>query len=969
MLSLTTLWGGGSGATELKRGRRTRRSARPAHRPIRVETLEERRLLSISVLFGPKTVNEGSSYADAAVILDPGATSYTAASVNYGDGTVDNNPTLLNVNGDELLILDHIFGDEGSYNVTASVQDNLGQQGSNAAAITVNEAAGTLSGLPSSAGQGFPLSFTGSFTDPGWGVQYAYGVSWGDGSSGDTGQGSIDVNGSAHTPTQGHFDLSHTYSATGSYPVAVSLYEVDDGVQSSSPIATQSATVEVAARTQTTTTLSASPDAVAYGQPVAFTATVAPNTGGVVPTGTVTFIDGTTVLGIQTLDNNEGATLDVSTLPLGSSVVTASYSGDSAFKPSAATEPEPWITTVAGGGDGGYSGIGDGGPATAATFWNPQGVAVDAAGNIYIADSNDNRIREVNASTGLITTFAGGGPASAPQLSYPMGVAVDASGNVFIADTGDDVVREVVHGSGEVATVAGNGNHGYSGDGGPATAASFDGPVAIAVDADDNVFIADLGNNVVREVIHSTGDIITVVGNGNSGDGGDNGPASDASFCGTGIAVDGSGDIFVDDGLDIRELDASTGIIATVAGNGMQGYIGDNGPATAAELGASEGIAVDASGNLYIADTWNYVVREVEHGTGEITTVAGGGGGGNGPATDGAIQFPVGVAVDPAGNLFITDSESCRVLEVTPGVSAAVTVRAPTSTALTASDSSPVFGDWVTLTATVTDSIGYAPAGTVGFFDGNTLIGTASPDNNGTASIEVTSLSVGSHSVTASYGGDGNSTASVSSGVTVDVGQASTTAAISPTVLTDGQSVTLIAQVAEVSPSAATPDGTVTFMAGTTILGVATLDANGTATLQVTPALPLGGNQITATYSGSVNFAGCSASATVNVIAPLVVSTNGDVSAIENSNGSFGFSNYVSVTDLNPGASISSVCFAVDDSNGNNIGGSFSTSWDTANSFALYGAIYGSGSESYQVTVSITDTVGVTGVASFNLYT
>jgi hypothetical protein len=331
MLSLSAVWGGRRGSA-LKRRGALRQGSRPRSqgRRLRFETVEERRLLSISLgALANKAVAEGSPYSDAIAIVDPGASSYTA-SVNYGDGTVDNSPTLLNVGGDELLVLDHIYGQTGAYNVTASVQDNLNQNAtSDTAAITVSEAPATLSGLPTSANQGWPASFTESFTDPGWGVQYAYSVSWGDGSSADTGAATIDVSGQAHTPTQGHFDLSHTYSATGTYTATASLYEVDNGVECGTPIAWDTESVTVVERNATTTTLSASDVSAAYGEAVTLTASVAASAPGAgTPTGTVAFMDGTTPVGTATVDGNGDASIQVTAGTLGFHQLTAAYLGD-----------------------------------------------------------------------------------------------------------------------------------------------------------------------------------------------------------------------------------------------------------------------------------------------------------------------------------------------------------------------------------------------------------------------------------------------------------------------------------------------------------------------------------------------------------------------------------------------------------------------------------------------------------------
>jgi uncharacterized protein (TIGR03437 family) len=339
--------------------------------------------------------------------------------------------------------------------------------------------------------------------------------------------------------------------------------------------------------------------------------------------------------------------------------------------------PAGVLTVVAGNGIYGYSG--DGGPATSASLRLPSGVAVDAAGNLFIADWTNCRVRKVSPG-GIISTVAGngnagfsgdGGPATSASLNFPQGVAVDAAGNLFIADSQNDRVRKVSPG-GIISTVAGNGSQGFSGDGGPATSASLNQPFGVAVDAVGNPFIADTANSRVRKV--SPGGIIsTVAGNGTSGFSGDGGPATSASlYCPFGVAVDAAGNLFIADTYNYRVRKVSPGgIISTVAGNGSLGFFsGDGGPATSASLNWPYGVAVDAAGNLFIADYNNYRVRKVSPG-GIISTVAGNGAykfsGDGGPATSAPLSHPSGVAVDAAGNLFIADTYNNRVREVTAG--------------------------------------------------------------------------------------------------------------------------------------------------------------------------------------------------------------------------------------------------------------------------------------------------------------
>ena len=353
------------------------------------------------------------------------------------------------------------------------------------------------------------------------------------------------------------------------------------------------------------------------------------------------------------------------------------------------------ITTVAGNGLL-TSFSGDGGAATSAQMYSPQGVAVDSSGNVYIADTNNNRVRMV--SNGVITTVAGtgtqgfsgdGGPATSAELYGPIGVAVDTAGNLYIVDNGR--IRKVS--GGVITTVAGRGTSGL-GDNGPATSAQL-GPEAVAVDSAGNLYIADLGYGRIREV--SNGVITTVAGGGTSGLG-DNGPATSAHLGPEGVAVDSAGNLYIADTQNGEIRKVSNGVITTVAGvapkfgeictpfgsqnlcwfgNATAGFSGDTGPATSAELNLPQGVAVDSLGNLYIADTQNNRIRRVSNGV--IATVAGGGSlGDNVPAISALLEGPTGVAVDTAGNVYIADTNNNRIRLPTPSG----TVPAPFITAV-----------------------------------------------------------------------------------------------------------------------------------------------------------------------------------------------------------------------------------------------------------------------------------------------
>ncbi len=325
------------------------------------------------------------------------------------------------------------------------------------------------------------------------------------------------------------------------------------------------------------------------------------------------------------------------------------------------------IDTIAGTGTKGYGG--DGGPATAAELSDSRGVAVDGAGNLYIADSGNDRIRRVDAATKNIDTVAGGvtgdgGPAVAAQLNSPRGVATDGAGNLYIADTLNYRVRKIDI-AGNISTVAGDGTRGFSGDGRQATEAQMDFPYGAAVDGAGNLYIADLINHRVRRV-DAAGNIDTVAGDGEQGYGGDGEPALQAQLqYPIDVALDGAGNLYIADRDNhrIRRVDAD-GIITTVAGSGEQGYDGDGESATAAQLAHPHGMTVDEAGNLYIADTFNHRIRKVD-ADGIITTVAGSGeegyDGDGGPAIEAQLDSPHDVALDGAGNLYIADRDNHRI--------------------------------------------------------------------------------------------------------------------------------------------------------------------------------------------------------------------------------------------------------------------------------------------------------------------
>ncbi len=336
------------------------------------------------------------------------------------------------------------------------------------------------------------------------------------------------------------------------------------------------------------------------------------------------------------------------------------------------TNIESIINTVVSNGTPGYSG--DGGPASQAQIGWFFDIEVDAGGNLYIADPFNNRIRRVDRTTGIITTVAGngtrgysgdGGLAIYASLCHPNDVTIDAEGNLYIADTGNNLIRKVDT-NGIITTVVGNGYSGFSGDEGPATDARLYYPYDIEVDAVGNLYIADYYNRRIRKV-DTNGIIYTIAGGAYPPDGlGDGGPAIEAQISWeVDLAADNDGNLYIADSNNhrIRKVDTK-GIITTVAGNGTMGYSGDGGPAIDAQLCNPFGIAVDETGNLYIADEWNFRIRKVNT-KGIITTIAGNGIGGysgdGGAPTHAQFDCPNGIAVDPAGNIYIADMNNFRI--------------------------------------------------------------------------------------------------------------------------------------------------------------------------------------------------------------------------------------------------------------------------------------------------------------------
>ncbi len=361
------------------------------------------------------------------------------------------------------------------------------------------------------------------------------------------------------------------------------------------------------------------------------------------------------------------------------------------------------ITTIVGSGERGYC-DGDGGPAIDACLYYPSSLAIDAAGNLFIGDYFNDRVRKVHATDGviassdLIWTVAGngvrgdsgdGGLATDAQLNRPGFIALDAEGNLFISDVFNNRIRRVDASAQVITAFACTGEVGFSGDGGPATLAKCQYPVASAVDSSGNLCFPDQLNHRVRCVDAATGIITTVAGNGTPGYCGDGGPATDACLNGPhGVGFDSMDNLYIADlyNYRVRRVDGATGVITTVAGVGVFVNFGECIPATEAGIGGPGAVGFDSSDNLFIASfpdpafqdlVPNHVIRRVDADTGIIATVAGTGtlgfSGDGGPATDAQLAWPYATAVDAAGNLLIADQENDRVRRV-EGIAATVDI-------------------------------------------------------------------------------------------------------------------------------------------------------------------------------------------------------------------------------------------------------------------------------------------------------
>ncbi|HEY4008765.1 MAG TPA: Ig-like domain repeat protein, partial [Acidobacteriaceae bacterium] len=578
------------------------------------------------------------------------------------------------------------------------------------------------------------------------------------------------------------------------------------------------------------------------------------------------------------------------------------------------------ISTIAGDGTFGYSG--DGGPATSAEVNEPSGLAIDGAGNIYFADSGNDVIRRIDAVTNVITTIAGmpgsagfagdGGAATAARLSGPQGVAFDAAGNLFIADTGNDIVRKVDATNGTISTVAGEpGEAAYTGEG-TATANMLNMPWSVAIGPDGALYIADTGNSRIRRVIG--GVISTVAGSNYQTFGGDGGPAIQAALNQPyGVALDPAGDLYVADSGNhcIRKVSPGSGVangtalIQTIIGMpGSEGFSGDGKAANVAQVNGPYALYFAQNGDFYFADTHNDRIREVAATPFSMPQFL------DTKATKVSADVQT-ENVDSDGNTDLNLSAptlsnaeldagttTCSFTQPTPhgttcvvgvefapwiaqqNLTGSVTLRSdaantpvvidiwgngldvnPTTVTVTSSASPSVLNQNVLLTATVTNMNQGALTGAVTFTDGVTTLCSNVNLSGESAACPASFSTVGQHTITASYSGDANNEAMSGTMQQTVKQQATIALALNPTETTVTNNVTLTATV---TPSNGT--GTITFYDGGTALPGATVAlSGGTASFSTTQLAP-GTHTLTAKYSGDAsNAAGTSSAASVSI--------------------------------------------------------------------------------------------------------
>jgi len=460
-------------------------------------------------------------------------------------------------------------------------------------------------------------------------------------------------------------------------------------------------------------------------------------------------------------------------------------------------------------------------------------------------------------------------------LILPSAVVFDSAGNLYLAEAANHVIRKVDT-SGHITTIAGTGTQGFSGDSGPATAATLDSPQGLALDTANNLYIADTHNHRIRKLNLTTGTITTFAGTGAQGFFGDNALATAARLnLPTALAMDATGNlIFADTGNHrIRKI-STTGIITTIAGTGTQGFSGDAGLATAATIDSPTGLALDASHNLYLADTHNHRIRRIDAATGIITTVAGDGtqtlSGDGGPAIAASLDTPRSTAVSPSALLTLADTGNQRIRQLTAAPAPATTIQTIAGLGLSAPGaltiSAPSVLAYGTGQLTATLAATTPATGTVTFLDSTaataTTLGTA-PLAANIATFPTTSLPAGLHSLTATYAGDQTHLSAQSPTFALTITPQQLTATIAPITIFYGQPIPGIS-------------GTLT--------GILPQDASSVSASFTTTAnnlSPAGAYPITANLTGPTagNYAIASSPATLTIAPAPTVITLGNIIA------------------------------------------------------------------------------------------
>ncbi len=505
----------------------------------------------------------------------------------------------------------------------------------------------------------------------------------------------------------------------------------------------------------------------------------------------------------------------------------------------------------------------------------PTGIASDATGNLYFADANRHQVFEATLGGQLVLIAGNGtqglsgdnGPATAAQLNGPQSLAFGLDGTLYIADTGNHRIRAMS--SGTITTFAGTGHLGFSGDNGPAVAATLASPNALAIGPDGALYIADSANHRIRRV--AFGQITTIAGSGTQGFSGDNGPATAAALdTPSGLAISAAGLIYIADTHNhrIRLINAS-GTITTFAGTGKSGYSGDNAQATLAQLDSPRGLALTAAGALLITDANNQRLRSIAS-NGIITTLAGGPTQGltadATPALAATLNTPRSVALTTFGYPVFSDatSHTLRILAADGNLYLPAALAVRTSN-VSVSAPAATFGQTA---ATVTVAGATTPLGTVQLMLNSTLAATGTLAS-GTVTVPLTTTAAGNYTITAAYTGDGINPAATSPAVTLTITRATTTTTTQPPAQNTYATLPMLLNANVASATKGTPTGTVNFIDTSTNAQVATTQLTNGIASTVYLAPTAGTHTLAAAYLGDANFAPSTSPVVTATMQPL----------------------------------------------------------------------------------------------------